>query len=107
MYKDSAIRQDEEEDQIDHMLDKYIRLVSDHEHTDALEFWKTHEAMFPLLALLARKYLSVQASSCAVERIFSIAGHIFFYKTTSFRNKFFFGFVIFKIEWQLIRLKQL
>jgi len=102
MYKDSAIRQDEEEDQIDHMLDKYIRLVSDHEHTDALEFWKTHEAMFPLLALLARKYLSVQASSCAVERMFSIAGHIFSIKRRRLGIKFFSDLLFLKLNGNLL-----
>lgn len=41
---------------------------------DALDFG---ERKNPILAFLARKYLSVQASSCAVEHMFSIAGHIF------------------------------
>ena len=44
---------------------------------DALEFWRAHEPIFPNLAILARKYLRVQTSSSAVERMFSIAGRIF------------------------------
>ena len=44
---------------------------------DALTLWKEHEQIFPGLAVLAEKYLSVQAPSAGVERLFSIAGHIF------------------------------
>ena len=43
----------------------------------ALEFWKKEESSFPYLAKIAKKYLGVQASSVAVERMFSISGHIF------------------------------
>ena len=43
----------------------------------ALEFWKQNEQNFLPLAELAKKYLSVPASSACVERMFSIAGHIF------------------------------
>ncbi len=41
-----------------------------------LAFWKDHEYKFPELAAIARKFLSVQASSAAFERMFSIAGII-------------------------------
>jgi hypothetical protein len=44
---------------------------------NALEFWKVNASRFPALALLAKKYLGAQASSANVERMFSIAGHIF------------------------------
>ena len=37
-----------------------------------LEFWKTNENNFSPLAELAKKYLSVPASSACVERMFSI-----------------------------------
>ena len=38
---------------------------------DPLLWWKTHEARFPLLALLAHDYLAMPASSSSLERLFS------------------------------------
>jgi hypothetical protein len=58
-------------------IDEYCRLASEHRSTDPLCFWKQYEAVFPTLAKLAKKYLSVPASSAAVERMFSISGHIY------------------------------
>ena len=43
----------------------------------ALEFWWQNEKNVLPLAELAKNYLSVPASSACVERMFSIAGHIF------------------------------
>ncbi len=42
-----------------------------------LEFWKNNRLKFPLLANQAKKYLGIPATSAAVERMFSICGHIF------------------------------
>ena len=39
-------------------------------------FWKNHEKILYLMAPLAKKYLSIPASSASVERIFTIAGDI-------------------------------
>ncbi len=47
------------------------------EDSDPLAFWKGHENSYPTLAKLARRHLAIQASSAAVERIFSIAGKVF------------------------------
>ena len=58
--------------------------------------------MFPGLALLARKYLSVQASSASVERMFSIAGHIFSVKRRRLGIKFFFLLLLLKLNEDLI-----
>lgn len=64
---------------IEDEINDYIRMVSDEnfEFTDTLSFWKLNEVRFKDLSKLAKKYLGVQASSAAVERMFSIAGHIF------------------------------
>lgn len=40
-----------------------------------VQWWKEHQTTFPSLALLARKYLSIQAASVASERLFSKAGN--------------------------------
>ena len=41
-----------------------------------LIWWKKKESKYPRLSVLARKYLSVQASSTASERVFSLMGNI-------------------------------
>ena len=86
-------------------LDKYIQLVSNMENCDALDFWKSHEMLFPSLATLAKKYLGVQASSCAVERMFSIAGHIFSVKRRRLGINYFTKLVLLKLNEEYIRIK--
>jgi len=41
-----------------------------------LHFWHEHATKFPYLAIIARRYLGMPASSGSVERLFSIAGAI-------------------------------
>ena len=82
--------------------DKYVKVIADHQSNDALDFWRTHEIGFPGLALLAKKYLSVQASSGAVERMFSIAGHIFSIKRRRLGIRFFTLLLILKLNENLI-----
>ena len=43
---------------------------------DALLFWKEKQKEFPNLKRLARRYLSISASSVAVESMFSTTGYI-------------------------------
>ena len=94
------------------MIDQYLHLIysfgDEDEETgvvkkeDPLDFWRTHEKVFPSLALLAKKYLSVQASSAAVERMFSISGHIFSLKRRRLGIKFFSLLVLLKLNEELI-----
>lgn len=41
---------------------------------DPLEWWSVNEKNYPNLAMLARRYLCIPATSAASERIFSVAG---------------------------------
>jgi hypothetical protein len=64
---------------IEDEINDFIRVTTDtnFELTSTLEFWKRNDLRFKELSKLAKKYLGVPASSAAVERMFSIAGHIF------------------------------
>ena len=48
------------------------------QEANPLQFWKENTSMYPpAMSKLAKRYLSVPASSGPVERLFSIAGKIF------------------------------
>ena len=44
--------------------------------SDPLKWWRKNEVVYPHLAKLAKRYLSVQATSVASERVFSTAGDL-------------------------------
>lgn len=44
--------------------------------SDPLLYWKNHEQCFPRLAMLAKRHLSLVATSVPVERVFSTAGQL-------------------------------
>ena len=48
-----------------------------------LQFWKTHQQVFPNLAVLARNYLCLSASSVPVEEMFSSTGILLNQKCSS------------------------
>jgi hypothetical protein len=50
---------------------------------NALQFWETHQHIFPYLAVLARNYLCVSASSVPVEQMFSSTGILLNQKRSS------------------------
>ena len=57
---------------------KYLSLPAI-QHTDdfdLLGWWRTHQNLFPNLAMMARQYLALPASSAGVERLFSAAGEM-------------------------------
>jgi hypothetical protein len=63
-----------------------------------LDFWKNYEKLLPELAVLAKKFLSVQASSASCERMFSIAGHIFQCKRRRMSHSLFCALVFLKLN---------
>lgn len=58
-------------------LDRYFSSRQcDSPTMNPITWWKQHETMFPSMALLARRYLSLPAASVASERMFSTAGNM-------------------------------
>lgn len=55
------------------LLETQTRLKFDN---DPLLWWSTHQSLLPELSLLARSYLGIQPTSCASERLFSMAGFV-------------------------------
>lgn len=76
-----SLESDDEEDNDDFTvakeLEKYINEPKLHEDSDPLlDFWKIKKTKYPRLSILAKKYLSVQATSTPSERIFSKMGNV-------------------------------
>ena len=58
-------------------ISSYLAMPSLQEDDNPLKFWKEQQTVYPHLAKLAARYLSVPASSGPVERLFSKGGKYF------------------------------
>ncbi|XP_076876677.1 E3 SUMO-protein ligase ZBED1-like [Brachyhypopomus gauderio] len=63
-------------------LARYLQEETLDAHSDPLAWWRDNQARFPLLSNVARKYMTVCATSTPSERVFSAAGNI----VTPFRS---------------------
>ena len=61
---------------LENELVRYDALAEAEVDVDPLIWWKTNAGSFKCLAILARKYLCVAATSVASERVFSTSGNI-------------------------------
>ncbi len=98
VYDDDDVQETAVPDSEDQIISHFIDVVAESRADNALEWWKVNEKRFPALALLAKKYLSVQASSANVERMFSIAGHIFSVRRRCLGAVFFCNLVWLKLN---------
>ncbi len=91
-------------DKLEYVLDEYFEsiLSGDYDGKCPVEFWKVNEQKFKPLAMLAKKYLGIPASSAAVERIFSISGHILSIKRRRMSVRWFSLLVFLKLNEQFI-----
>ena len=66
-------------------IDKYLLIpeIDQIEENNPLDWWNKQKIHFPILSILARKYLAIPASSVPSERLFSDAGN----HVTSKRNQ--------------------
>jgi hypothetical protein len=91
-------------DKYDLIIDKYLEFSDTEvaENIDTLSFWKTFQSQLVDLANLAKQYLGVPASSAGVERMFSIAGHIFSVKRRRMGTQLFSELVFLKLNENLM-----
>ncbi|XP_060780514.1 E3 SUMO-protein ligase ZBED1-like [Neoarius graeffei] len=61
---------------IDIELQSYLQALEVDGEANPLDWWRLHEANFPRVASLARKYLCIPATSAPSERAFSTGGNI-------------------------------
>ena len=63
-------------------MERYLQAPQLDADDDPLLWWMSNQQMFPVLALMAKKYLCICASSSASERTFSNSGNIITSKRT-------------------------
>ncbi|XP_040151483.1 E3 SUMO-protein ligase ZBED1-like [Anopheles arabiensis] len=68
-------------------LDRYLSEQNLQVKCDPFIWWKEREVVYPILSTLAKKYLSIPASSVPCERIFSKAGYILTEKRNRLTSK--------------------
>lgn len=90
---------------IEDEINDFIRVVTDENFalSSTLDFWKANEMRFKDLSKIAKKFLGVPASSAAVERMFSIAGHIFSCKRRRMGDILFATLVFLKLNEHILR----
>ena len=67
----------------DDEINTYFLLPIVRENKNPLNWWKAKQEIFPILSIIARKYLGIPATSVASERLFSDAGNHITAKRTS------------------------
>lgn len=72
-------------DNLDKSFQAYIACDKLPIHENPLKWWKDNEKHFPVIAKIAKKYLSIPATSVPCERVFSDAGNIITKKRSSLK----------------------
>ncbi|GBC04852.1 hypothetical protein RclHR1_00590038 [Rhizophagus clarus] len=70
-------------------INDYLSLQQLSPKTDPYKWWTGNQNRFPILSYLAKKYLSISATSTSSERLFSQAGNTMTAKRTQLKPKFF------------------
>lgn len=64
----------EDSDPVQDEVEDFFKQQQQPRDSSPLEWWKVNACRFPTLAVLARKYLAITATSTPAERVFSVAG---------------------------------
>jgi len=57
-------------------LEEYLKCRRENVKVNAYEYWSSTSKLYPKLSRIAQKILSIQATSVASERVFSVAGNV-------------------------------
>ena len=77
--------------------------AKDAEFSDPLEWWKSNESKYPNIAIAARRYLAILASSVPVERLFSSTGIVISPKRTSINSAAMAALVFINGNWPFFK----
>jgi hAT family protein len=104
VYTKSLFSDDEFNDdtQNEDEVERYLVMAQIKSDQDPLKWWDVNKGQFPILAQLARKYLSIQATSGASERVFSDAGLIMSAKRTRMKEDLFEALIFLKRNGNLV-----
>ena len=61
---------------VEAVVDAYLHEPVSARKSSPLDYWKQKQSLWPILATMARKYLSILPSSVPSERLFSTAGEV-------------------------------
>ena len=92
----NAVNEDESETEI-YFREKLLPL-----HECPLAYWANNSVKYPKLSLHARRYLSIPASSGAIERVFSSGGKIFRPERCNLSNELFSSLIFIKCNKKLL-----
>lgn len=76
----------------------YLKEATVAEDINPLEYWKKNENVYPNLAKLVPKYLTICASSAPVERMFSVAGKFYTSSRTLLKENNFENLMLIKLN---------
>lgn len=71
-----------------------MKIIINDDSVDPLIWWKNNSYSFPYLSKLARKYLSIMASSVSVERLFSQTGNLVTPKRSNLSSNMINGLIM-------------
>jgi len=74
---------------VDNKVNEYLSMPQISLKNDPFKWWAGNQDRFPILSRLAKKYLSISATSTSSERLFSQAGNIMTAKRTQLNPKLF------------------
>ena len=74
-------------------INDYLKVSRVDISTNILQWWKNHEKSYPRISKMARDILSIQATSCPVERLFSSAALIQTQKRTCLSDESLKGLI--------------
>jgi hypothetical protein len=84
----------------------YLNEINESKNIDPLIYWKNNSYKFPILSILARRYLAIPATSASIESTFSIGNNIITKSRNRLKSETVKQLVLLK-SWKIKDLKEL